>query len=881
MKNLSSSEIRQMFLDFFKEKGHDVEPSASLIPKDDDSLLWINSGVATMKKYFDGSVVPKNPRLVNSQKSIRTNDIENVGVTPRHQTLFEMLGNFSVGDYFKQEVIPWAYELITSEKWFGWDKEKIYVTVYPEDLETKELWKKVGLPDNHIIEMKDNFWDIGQGPSGPDSEIFYDRGEEYNNVSENDPENFPGGENERYLEVWNIVFSQFNHTPENTYVPLPRKNIDTGMGLERVVSVFQNAKTNFETDLFLPIIRETEKFTDGKKYGDNQEQDIAFKVIADHIRTITFAIGDGALPSNEGRGYVIRRLLRRAFINGHQLGIKGSFLNKLVKIVGEIMKPQYPEVDEQRDYISKIVKSEENRFNETLNEGLKLLNDVIDQTKSNKTGLISGEDAFKLYDTYGFPLDLTEEYAEKSGIKVDEKEFDSEMQAQKQRARNARNYSKSMKVQRDLLINLTDESEYVGYNQLSINGAKLVDIIEDEQLVEFAKEKTTVEMIFDKTPFYAEMGGQVADTGFVYNSSKEKVAEVTDVQHAPNGQNLHTVNVIKPMSISDQYTLSVDQEKHRFIEKNHTATHLLDQTLRDVLDDHIKQAGSLVQSNYLRFDFNYFGQLSDDDLLAIEKNVNNKIFASLDVTTTITTPEEGKKLGAIALFDDKYGDEVRVVNAGDYAIEFCGGNHVKNTDEIGLFKITSESGVGAGIRRIEAVTSKYAFEYLNHKESILKNVFDKLKANNIDEIPQRIDNVQAEYKKLEKLNESLEAKLTNAKSDDIFNDITEINGITVIKGIIKNTNMKQLRTLSDNWREKNLSEVLILGTNDNGKANLLVGVSDDGIKKGLKAGDLIKDLANSIDGKGGGKPSLAQAGGDNPAGLDEAIKNANKYFENI
>ncbi|MCF6515811.1 alanine--tRNA ligase [Lactobacillus sp. S2-2] len=881
MKNLSSSEIRQMFLDFFKEKGHSVEPSASLIPKDDDSLLWINSGVATMKKYFDGSVVPKNPRLVNSQKSIRTNDIENVGVTPRHQTLFEMLGNFSVGDYFKQEVIPWAYELITSEKWFGWDKEKIYVTVYPEDLETKELWKKVGLSDDHIIEMKDNFWDIGQGPSGPDSEIFYDRGEEYNNVSDDDPENFPGGENERYLEVWNIVFSQFNHTPENTYVPLPRKNIDTGMGLERVVSVFQDAKTNFETDLFLPIIRETEKFTNGKKYGENAEQDVAFKVIADHIRTITFAIGDGALPSNEGRGYVIRRLLRRAFMNGHQLGINGTFLNKLVKIVGKIMKPQYPEVAEQEEYISKIVESEENRFNETLSEGLKLLNDVIDKTKENNQKLISGEDAFKLYDTYGFPLDLTEEYAEKSGIKVDEKEFDAEMQAQKQRARDARSDSKSMKVQRDLLLNLTDKSEYVGYTDLKVNDSKLIDIIYDEKLVDLAEANTVVEMIFEKTPFYAEMGGQVADTGFIYNVDKEKVAEVTDVQHAPNGQNLHTVKVIKDMKANEQYILEVDEIKHKYIEKNHTATHLLDQTLRNVLDDHTKQAGSLVQPNYLRFDFNYFGQLTDEDLLKIEQKVNDKIFASLNVETTITTPEKGKEMGAIALFDDKYGDEVRVVNAGNYSIEFCGGNHVKNTDEIGLFKIVSESGVGAGVRRIEAVTSKYAFEYLNKKESLLNSVFNKLKANNIEEIPQKIDSIQTDYKNLEKINESLEAKLTNAKSDDIFKQVSEINGFTVIKGVIKNTNMKQLRKLSDNWREQNLSQVLVLGTNDNGKANLLVAVSDDGINKGIKAGNLIKELSLAISGKGGGKPSLAQAGGDNPSGLNDAINNVNKYFENI
>jgi alanyl-tRNA synthetase len=466
MKELTSSEIRQMFLDFFAEHGHKIEPSASLVPVDDPTLLWINSGVATMKKYFDGSVVPENPRLTSSQKSIRTNDIENVGKTARHHTLFEMLGNFSVGDYFKKEVIPWAWELLTSDQWFGLDPEKLYITVYPKDQETRKIWESLGVQDSHIYEDEDNFWDIGQGPSGPDSEIFYDRGQEMNNISEDDPENYPGGENERYLEVWNIVFSQFNHTPEDTYEPLPHKNIDTGMGLERMVSIFQHAKTNFETDLFLPLIKQTESFSDRKQYGQNDADDVSFKVIADHIRAITFAIGDGALPSNVGRGYVIRRLIRRAVVNGKKLGINHAFLYEMVPTVGKIMASYYPEVGKNADYIASVIKSEEERFNATLNDGLALLNQVIATAKEAKSGQLDGPTAFKLYDTYGFPVELTREYAADAGLTVDEAGFQAEMKKQQTRARNARSSAKSMGVQSDLWTDFKEDSEYVGYQNL-------------------------------------------------------------------------------------------------------------------------------------------------------------------------------------------------------------------------------------------------------------------------------------------------------------------------------------------------------------------------------------------------------------------------------
>ncbi|WP_172189367.1 alanine--tRNA ligase [Lentilactobacillus kribbianus] len=879
MKKLSSGQVRQMFLDFFQEKGHTIEPSASLIPVNDPTLLWINSGVATMKKYFDGSVVPKNPRMTSSQKSIRTNDIENVGKTPRHQTLFEMLGNFSVGDYFKKEAIPWAFELLTSPDWFGWDKEKLYVTVYPKDQDAKQIWLDTGVAPDHIIEVEDNFWDIGQGPSGPDSEIFYDRGEEFNNVAADDPENYPGGENERYLEVWNIVFSQFNHTPDDTYEPLPRKNIDTGMGLERVVSIFQNARTNFETDLFLPIIKATEKLS-GKTYGKNAKDDISFRIIADHARAITVAIGDGALPSNEGRGYVIRRLIRRAIVNGQQLGIDQDFLYKFAPIVGEILKSYYPEVLEQSEYIASVIKSEEERFNATLTDGLKLLNDAIKRAKADNNSVIAGAEAFKLYDTYGFPLELTIEAATDAGVIVDKDGFATEMQQQKDRARNARSGAKSMGVQRDLLLEIKDPSEYVGYTDLDVDGAKLEVIVADEQRVETVA-NGTAEVIFDRTPFFAEMGGQVADQGQILNANGELVAKVTDVQHAPNGQNLHTVEVIKPLVTDDEYILRVDRHRHSKIEKNHTATHLLDQSLRNILGDHTQQAGSLVEPNYLRFDFNHFGQVTDEDLAKVETLVNEQIFRELEVTTTETDPDTGRKMGAIALFSEKYGDVVRVVNIGDFSIEFCGGDHVKNTNEIGLFKIVSESGVGAGVRRIEAVTSSEAYELLNQSDKSLKAIANQLKVSQLKDLSTRVDQLQNEIKELRQKNDSLEAKLATEQAADIFNNKQKVGEFTLITGVVKDAGMDQLRQLADTWRNKNYSDVLVLGTGKGDKANLIVAVSDSAIKAGIKAGDLIKAIAPKINGGGGGRPNMAQAGGKNPAGLDAAMSEAHTWLASI
>ena len=873
LKKLNSAQVRRMYLKFFEEHGHQVMPSASLVPVNDPTLLWINSGVATMKKYFDGKVVPDNPRMTSSQKSIRTNDIENVGKTARHHTMFEMLGNFSVGDYFKNEVIPWAWELLTSDEWFGFDPERLYITYYPKDHDAYNRWREVGVAEDHLIADEDNFWDIGQGPSGPDTEIFYDRGQEFNNLADDDPENYPGGENERYLEIWNIVFSQFNHTPEDTYEPLPHKNIDTGMGLERVVSIFENASTNFETDLFMPLIKQAEEFSGTKKYGQNKEDDIQFKIIADHIRTITFAIGDGALPSNVGRGYVIRRLLRRAVVAGKKLGIDEPFLAKMVPTVGKIMEDYYPDVLKNADYIASVIESEEDRFSATLNGGLNLLNNVIAEAKENKTNEIDGRTAFKLYDTYGFPIELTKEYAEDEGLTVDEKGFQAAMTEQQNRARNARDMDNGMGVQTDLWTSFKEDSKYVGYTDLTVDNAKVIGLAHDGQQADEAQPgDKNIELIFDVTPFYAEMGGQVADTGDIIDNYGKKVGRVVDVQHAPNQQNLHRVELTAPIKKGARYKLVVDRIRHLKIEKNHTATHLLDQALRNVLGGHTQQAGSLVEEHYLRFDFNHFGQVTAEDLKKVENMVNEQIWKEIPVKTVETDIDSAKEMGAIALFSDKYGDKVRVVKIGDFNTEFCGGDHVKNTNELGLFKIVSEGGVGAGVRRIEAVTSSDAFKFLQDRDDLLTKSAASLKVAQIKEVPHQVETLQNELKEAQKQNESLQAKI-------VFENVQATKNGSLIAAEVQVAGMGQLRQLADTWRSKALSDVLVLATASDGKANLLVAVSDDKTKEGLKAGDLIKAIAPAINGGGGGRPNLAQAGGKNPAGIKEALSQAKDYLD--
>ena len=878
LKHLDSNQVRSMFLEFFKEHGHTIMPSQSLVPVDDPTLLWINSGVATMKKYFDGKVVPKNRRMTSSQKSIRTNDIENVGKTARHHTMFEMLGNFSVGDYFKKEVIPWAWELLTSDKWFGFDPDRIYITYYPKDTECYKLWRSVGVKEDHLVPDKDNFWDIGQGPSGPDTEMYYDRGQEFNNIAADDPEYYPGGENQRYLEIWNIVFSQFNHTPEDTYEPLPHKNIDTGMGLERVVSIFENAPTNFETDLFLPLIHQTEGFSKDKKYGVNKNDDIQFKIIADHIRTITFAIGDSALPSNMGRGYVIRRLLRRAVVAGKKLDINEPFLYKMVPTVGKIMQSYYPDVLKNADYIQKVVKSEEDRFSSTLNGGLNLLNNVIAKAKSDGTKQIDGPTAFKLYDTYGFPIELTKEYASDEGLSVDTKGFEAAMTEQQNRARQARNMDNGMGVQKDLWTEFKEDSKYVGYTQLTVDNAKLIGLAADGKQVDQADaDNKDVEAIFDTTPFYAEMGGQVADTGDIIDNYGKKVGRVTDVQHAPNQQNLHMVKLNAPIKKGARYKLVVDKMRHLKIEKNHTATHLVDQALRNVLGGHTQQAGSLVEEHYLRFDFNHFGEVTADDLRKVENMVNEQIYKEIPVKTIETDIDSAKEMGAIALFSDKYGDRVRVVKIGDYNTEFCGGDHVKNTKDLGMFKIVSEQGVGAGIRRIEAVTASDAYDYVQDQIAILNKAAGQLKATQVKQVPKRIDELQSQLKDANKRNEALESKLAAQAAGDVFNDVQKTSAGTLIAAEIKASGMGQLRQMADTWRSQKKSDFLVLGAAVNGKANMLVAVSDDKAKS-TKAGDIIKAIAPAIKGGGGGRPTMAQAGGKNPDGIGQALKLAADYL---
>ncbi|MCO7175633.1 alanine--tRNA ligase [Sporolactobacillus kofuensis] len=877
MKQLSSSEVRQMFLDFFKGKGHTVEPSASLIPVDDPSLLWINSGVATLKKYFDGRVVPKNPRICNAQKAIRTNDIENVGYTARHHTFFEMLGNFSVGDYFKEEAITWAWEFLTSPKWIAFDPDKLSVTIYPEDEDAYRLWhEKIGLPENRIIKLEHNFWDIGEGPSGPNTEIFYDRGEDFGNDPD-DPELYPGGENERYLEVWNLVFSQFNHNPDGSHTPLPKKNIDTGMGLERMVSVIQNAETNFDTDLFLPIIHKIEELS-GAKYK-NGEKNTAFKVIADHARTVTFAIADGALPSNEGRGYVLRRLIRRAVRYAMDLGLNKPFLFELVPVVASIMKDYYKEVSEKAPFVQKVIRGEEERFQETIHEGVSILKEQIEDAKAQGKNELSGDNVFKLYDTFGFPVELTEEYAKQAGLAIDQAGFEKELEAQRDRARSARKDQKSMQVQNDTLRNVTASSEFIGYGQFAVSDAKVVALIKNDTPVEAASEGDTIQLILDRTPFYAEMGGQVADQGTL--SNEQVMLDVTDVQKAPNGQNLHTCIVKNgQVRLGDHLEAVIDGKARLSIQKNHTATHLLDQALKDVLGTHVSQAGSYVSADRLRFDFSHFGQVTEEELQQVEQIVNEKVWAQMPVSTKEMPIDDAKKLGAIALFGEKYGNIVRVVNAGDYSLELCGGCHVRNTAEIGLFTIVSEGGIGAGTRRIEALTGKKAFEKLNQDKLQIKNIATSLKVTP-DQLPERVDAMVQQLKNLEKENTALLNKLSSAKTGELEQSVKKNGDVSYIAEKVDKMDMNQLRSMADELKNKLQSVVVVLASVEDGKVHLVAGVTKDLIKKGYHAGKLVKEVATICGGGGGGRPDMAQAGGKNPEKVHEALRAVSDLIEKV
>ncbi|WP_426448580.1 alanine--tRNA ligase [Paenibacillus sp. S-38] len=864
---MKASEIRSKWLQFFESKGHKIEPSAPLVPHNDPSLLWINAGMAPLKPYFDGRVVPENPRIANSQKCIRTNDIENVGKTRRHHTFFEMLGNFSIGDYFKEEVITWAWEFLTSPEWIGFDPERLSVTVYPEDTEAFDYWnKKIGLPAERIYKLEENFWDIGEGPCGPCTEIFYDRGEKYGDL--NDPECWPGGENERFLEVWNLVFSQFNHNKDGSYTPLPNKNIDTGAGLERFASILQDVDSNFDTDLFQPMIQKTCELA-GVKYKENEEFDVALKVIADHIRTVAFSVGDGVLPSNEGRGYVIRRLLRRAVRYGKVLGMDKPFLYLLTPIVGEVMGVYYPEVVQKREFIEKVIRTEEERFHETLSDGLAILGEMAEKARQAGSTQISGPDAFKLYDTYGFPFDLTEDFAAEKGMTVDREGFDAAMQEQRDRARAARQDSGSMQTQGGPLADFTVKSEFVGYTDL-VTPAKVIAVVHENQFVDLVGTGETCQVILDVTPFYAESGGQVSDHGYI--TAGDTVLKVEDVTKAPHGQHVHTVVVeAGVLRKGDSVQATVTQEVREDIIKNHTATHLLHKALKEVLGEHVNQAGSLVAPERLRFDFSHFGSISAEELQEIERRVNAQIWKTTEVDISLKPIAEAKAMGAMALFGEKYGDVVRVVKVGGYSLELCGGCHVQNTSQIGLFKIISESGIGSGVRRIEATTGRHAYQYLDGQLQLLRDASSLLKSN-IADVPKRIDALFGQIKELSRENESLKAKLGGIEAGSLTDQVRNVNGVQLLAAQVSAADMESLRNIVDQMKSKLGSAVIVLGAPAEDKVNLVAAVTPDLVAQGYHAGKLIKEVAVRCGGSGGGRPDMAQAGGKDASKLQEALE---------
>ncbi|MCB4930325.1 alanine--tRNA ligase [Streptococcus mutans] len=865
MKQLTSAQVRQMWLDFWKSKDHAIEPSANLVPVNDPTLLWINSGVATLKKYFDGSVIPENPRITNAQKAIRTNDIENVGKTARHHTMFEMLGNFSVGDYFRDDAIKWGFELLTSPEWFDLPKDKLYMTYYPDDKDSYNRWIECGVDPSHLIPIEDNFWEIGAGPSGPDTEIFFDRGEDF------DPDHIgvrllaEDIENDRYIEIWNIVLSQFNAdpaVPRSEYKELPHKNIDTGAGLERLVAVMQGAKTNFETDLFMPIIREIEKLS-GKTY-DQDGDNMSFKVIADHIRSLSFAIGDGALPGNEGRGYVLRRLLRRAVMYGRRLGINEPFLYKLVPTVGKIMESYYPEVLEKQDFIEKIVKREEETFARTIDAGSNMLDQLLADLKSADKDTLEGKDIFRLYDTYGFPVELTEELAEDAGFKIDHQDFQAAMKEQQERARANVVKGGSMGMQNETLSNITEKSTF-NYEKEALDSSLSV-IIADNKRIEAVSEGQVL-LVFSETPFYAEMGGQVADHGLIKNDKGDTVARVTDVQKAPNGQALHTVDVLGSLSVGTTYHLEIDHERRNRVMKNHTATHLLHAALHNVIGNHATQAGSLNEVEFLRFDFTHFEAVTPEELRQIEEEVNQQIWKAIPVTTIETDLDTAKEMGAMALFGEKYGKNVRVVSIGDYSVELCGGTHLKNTSEIGIFKIVKEEGIGSGTRRILAVTSKEAFEAYRQEEDILKEIATTLKAPQMNQVANKVASLQDQLHKLQKENAELKEKAAAVAAGDIFKDVKEVNGLRYIASQVEVADAGALRTFADKWKQKDYSDVLVLVASIGKKVNVLVASKS----KDIHAGNLIKTLAPIVSGRGGGKPDMAMAGGSDASAIKDLI----------
>ena len=875
MQPYGVNQLRKMFLEFFESKGHLAMKSFSLVPHNDKSLLLINSGMAPLKPYFTGQEIPPRRRVTTCQKCIRTGDIENVGKTARHGTFFEMLGNFSFGDYFKNEAIEWSWEFLTEV--VGLDPDRLYPSIYEEDEEAFEIWnKKMGIPAERIFRFgkADNFWEHGSGPCGPCSEIYYDRGEKYGCGS---PDCTVGCECDRYMEIWNNVFTQFDNDGHGHYSELEQKNIDTGMGLERLASVVQDVDSIFDVDTLKALRDHICRLAD-TEYGKDAQADISIRVITDHTRSVTFMISDGIMPSNEGRGYVLRRLLRRACRHGRLLGIEGSFIPELAQTVIEGSKDGYPELEEKKDFILKVIAKEEDQFNKTIDQGLGILAEMTAKMEAEQTTTLSGADAFKLYDTYGFPIDLTKEILEEKGMQVDEEGFHASMEVQRKTARAARGETNYMGADVTVYesIDPSITSTFVGYENLAWKSPITV-LTSDTEIVEALSDGQRGTVFAEETPFYATSGGQEADTGIIRTAEGE--FKVEDTVKLLGGKIGHVGVVIKGMiKTGDQAELCVDAEKRALSARNHSATHLLQKALRTVLGTHVEQAGSSVNEERLRFDFSHFSAMTAEELQKVEAIVNEQIVAGLPVKVENMPIEEARKTGAQALFGEKYGDVVRVVNMGDYSIEFCGGTHVKNTNEIMAFKILSESGVAAGVRRIEALTSKGLIRYYDNLEKKLNEAAKVLKATP-DNLAEKIAHLTAENKALHSEVESLKSKLAQDAMGDVMDQVQEIKGVKLLAAEVDGVDMNGLRDLGDQLKEKLGDGVVVLASGNDGKVSLMVTATDAAMKQGAHAGNLIKAIAGLVGGGGGGRPNMAQAGGKNPAGIQEALKKAAEVLE--
>ena len=880
MKKYGVNELRRMYLEFFESKDHLAMKSFSLVPHNDNSLLLINAGMAPLKPYFTGQEIPPKRRVTTCQKCIRTGDIENVGKTARHLTFFEMLGNFSFGDYFKHEAIAWSWEFLT--KVVGMEPERLYPSIYGEDEEAFEIWtKEIGVPAEKITRFYrdengecDNFWEHGAGPCGPCSEIYYDRGEKYGCGS---PDCKVGCECDRFMEVWNNVFTQFNGDGHGHYEELANKNIDTGMGLERLAVVVQDVGSVFDIDT-MKAIRDKVCAISGKAYQVDAMDDVSIRLITDHIRSTTFMISDGIMPSNEGRGYVLRRLIRRAARHGRLLGINGKFLADLSATVIAESKDGYPELEEKKEFIFKVLSQEEEKFDKTIDQGLSILSEMQEELKKTGAKVLSGENAFKLYDTYGFPMDLTQEILEEQGFTIDEEGFQKCMDEQRNKARSARKETNYMGADATVYdeIDTAITSEFVGYDRLT-HTSKISVLTTETELTEALSDGDKGTIIVDETPFYATMGGQNADTGVIRAGESE--FKVEDTIHLRGGRIGHVGTVTKGMfKVGDSVELSVDAEKRALIGRNHSATHLLQRALREVLGSHVEQHGSDVNEDRLRFDFSHFAAVTPEEIAQVEKIVNAKIAEAIPVVTEVMSLEEAKKTGAMALFGEKYGDKVRVVKMGDFSIERCGGTHVANTGSIGAFKIISESGVAAGVRRIEALTSKAVFEYYDKLEETI-NEAAKIAKTNPAGLVEKLEHLVAEMKELQSENESLKSKAAKDALGDVMNQVVEVNGVKLLAASVSGVDMNGLRDLGDQLKEKLGEGVVVLASDLEGKVNLVAMATDDAMKKGAHAGNLIKAIAGKVGGGGGGRPNMAQAGGKNPAGISDAIAEAKVALE--